>query len=654
MSEESTSDASSADDVPNVGGSTELDVTASPAKQNWRLAGLSLTALGVVYGDIGTSPLYALRECFHGTHGLPVSPDNVFGVLSLVFWSLIVVISIKYLLVILQADNRGEGGILALMALAAPVKFASANSRRWLVTLGIVGAAMLYSDGVITPAISVLSAVEGLNVATHVFEPYAVPTTLAILVGLFGIQSFGTGGIGRLFGPVMIVWFATIAILGIMSLVRYPAILASFNPLYASWFFFEHGWHGFMVLGSVFLVVTGGEALYADMGHFGRVPIRIAWFSIVFPALLLNYLGQGALLITTPAAVDNPFFHLAPAWGLYPLVALSAVAAIIASQALISGAFSITMQAIQLGLLPRMKILHTSATEYGQIYMPTINTLLMIGCLFTVINFRSSNALAAAYGIAITATMSITTILFYMVARERWHWSKLFAGGVAGSFLVVDVAFLAANASKIPDGGWLPIVAAAGIFIVMSTWRRGRQILGARLAEQSMPIGKFLEEIAQRQPVRVSGTAVFMSGNVEGVPPAMIQNLGHNKVLHEHVLLLTVRTVHTPRVSDADRMTLESLNFPGLFRATVLYGFMDDPDIPKALLQLNQPGLSFAPDKTTYFLGRESVLASANHQGMAVWREKLFARMSHNATSATAYFCLPPDRVVELGSQVEI
>lgn len=652
MTNEAFATSSHAPDLPV--GHAETVGTRSPA---WRLATLSLTALGVVYGDIGTSPLYALRECFHGTHGIAVNPENVFGVLSLVFWALIVVISIKYLIFILQADNRGEGGILALMALATPIKFVSKVERRWLFILGIVGAALLYGDGMITPAISVLGAVEGLNVATHVLQPYVVPLTVVILAGLFSIQSHGTAGIGRLFGPIMVTWFASIAVLGVANLVAYPQIIASFNPWYGCRFLMSNGWHGFMVLGSVFLVVTGGEALYADMGHFGRQPIRLAWFLLVFPSLILCYLGQGALLITNPSAASNPFYHLAPQWALYPLVVLATMAAVIASQALISGAYSITMQATQLGLLPRMQIQHTSATEYGQIYMPAINTLLMVGCILTVMGFRSSDALAAAYGIAVTATMGITTIIFYIVARERWHWSRPFAGAVSGTFLIIDTAFLTANLTKIPDGGWLPIAVAVGIVTVMTTWQRGREILGARMMERAYPLDKFLEHVVAKAPVRVSGTAVFLSGSGSGTPPALLHNLEHNKVLHEQVWLLTVKTEQSPHVTDADRIDVTPLDVAGFYRITVHYGFMEDPDIPTAMRLITHPDLNFDLARTTYFLGRESILSSAGkttYKGMAVWREQLFARMTHNATSAAAYFCLPPDRVVELGSQVEI
>ncbi len=635
-----------------VGGPAPIDGPALGHPRSAPLA-LSLTALGVVFGDIGTSPLYALRECFHGKHGIAVTPDNVFGVLSLVFWALIIVVSIKYLVFILRADNGGEGGILALMALATPIKFITKGERKWLVMAGIIGAALLYGDGIITPAISVLGAVEGLNVATHVFQPFVVPITVVILLGLFAIQSRGTALIGRLFAPVMVLWFFTISVLGVSNMIHYPMIIASFSPHFAIEFLMANGWHGFMVLGSVFLVVTGGEALYADMGHFGREPIRMAWFAVVMPALMLNYLGQGALLMLDPAAASNPFYRLAPQWGLYPLVVLSTLAAVIASQALISGAFSLTMQAAQLGLLPRTQIKHTSASEFGQIYLPAVNSMLMIGCLWIVIGFRSSDALAAAYGIAVTATMAITTIIFYVVARERWHWSRWTASGVCGMFLVMDLAFLVANATKIPDGGWLPIVIGIAIFTVMTTWKRGRHILYLRLMARGYPISSFMKDIAAGNHVRVPGTAVFMSGNGEGTPPALLQNLQHNKVLHKQVVLLTVRTETCSHLRDSERLTVEELGY-GMYRVIVHYGFMEDPDIPQALRQITLPGLDLTPEHTTYFLGRENILSAADGKGMVAWRERLFARMSHNATSATAYFCLPHDRVVELGSQVKI
>ncbi|MDX6270754.1 MAG: system potassium uptake protein [Acidobacteriota bacterium] len=616
------------------------------------LAVLSLTALGIVYGDIGTSPLYAMRECFHGPHAIAPTPDNIFGVLSLIFWALVIIISIKYCVFVLRADNRGEGGILALTALATPIKILSKRERKVLVVLGIFGAALLYGDGIITPAISVLGAIEGLNVATPLFAPYVVPTTIAILIGLFLIQSRGTAKVGQLFGPVMLAWFFIIALLGVVQIARYPSVVGAFNPVHAFNFFLREGWHGFLVLGTVFLVVTGGEALYADMGHFGKRPIRLAWFTLVLPALLLNYLGQGALLIENPAAAENPFYRLAPEWALYPLIVLASAAAIIASQALISGAFSLTMQAIQLGFMPRLKIEHTSSTERGQIYIPALNWALMIGCIVIVVGFGSSSNLAAAYGVAVTSTMVITTILLCVVAREKWDWSVPLAFGLSGFFLIIDLAFFGANVIKIPAGGWFPLVVGALIFLLMTTWKKGRRILAARLLSRGHPIEEFLRDIAKHPPVRVPGTAVFMNGTAAGTPPALMHNLAHNKVLHERVVLLTVKTKQTPHVAPEDRVKFESLGH-NFYRLIFNYGFMEDPDIPKVLENLEPPVPAFDPLETTYFLGRETVIAG-KHPGMMIWREKLFAVMSRNASSATAYFCLPPNRVVELGAQVEI
>ncbi|MDQ1559639.1 MAG: system potassium uptake protein [Pyrinomonadaceae bacterium] len=616
------------------------------------LAVLSLTALGIVYGDIGTSPLYAMRECFHGPHAIAPTPDNIFGVLSLIFWALVIIISIKYCVFVLRADNRGEGGILALTALATPIKILSKRERKVLVVLGIFGAALLYGDGIITPAISVLGAIEGLNVATPLFAPYVVPLTIAILIGLFLIQSRGTAKVGQLFGPVMLAWFFIIALLGVVQIARHPSVVGAFNPVHAFNFFLREGWHGFLVLGTVFLVVTGGEALYADMGHFGKRPIRLAWFTLVLPALLLNYLGQGALLIENPAAAENPFYRLAPEWALYPLIVLASAAAIIASQALISGAFSLTMQAIQLGFMPRLKIEHTSSTERGQIYIPALNWALMIGCIAIVVGFGSSSNLAAAYGVAVTSTMVITTILLCVVAREKWGWSVPLAFGLSGFFLVIDLAFFGANVIKIPAGGWFPLVVGALIFLLMTTWKKGRRILAARLLSRGHPIEEFLRDIAKHPPVRVPGTAVFMNGTAAGTPPALMHNLAHNKVLHERVVLLTVKTKQTPHVEPEDRVRVESLGH-NFYRMIFNYGFMEDPDIPKVLETLEPPAPAFDPLETTYFLGRETVIAG-KHPGMMIWREKLFALMSRNASSATAYFCLPPNRVVELGAQVEI
>jgi KUP system potassium uptake protein len=614
---------------------------------------LSFVALGVVYGDIGTSPLYAMRECFYGPHAIGASPPNILGVLSLIFWSLIIVISIKYLVFVLRANNHGEGGILSLAALTTPIK-PSGRTEQWLlIVMGVFGAALLYGDGVLTPAISVLGAMEGMTVATPLLTPYVVPLTVAILVGLFLLQSRGTAGVGKIFGPVTLLWFLTIAVLGIAQIFHYPQVLTAVDPWHAIEFFIRNGWHGFVILGSVFLVVTGGEALYADMGHFGIRPIRFAWFTIVLPALLLNYFGQGALLLESPEMAVNPFFNLAPGWALYPLIVLATCAAIIASQAVISGAFSLTMQAVQLGLSPRMKIKHTSSREYGQIYIPAVNWVLMAGCIMTVIGFHTSSNLAAAYGIAVTSTMAITTILFYVVARRVWNWNFLPTAALCLFFLIIDLAFFGANIIKFLDGGWFPLLLAAIVFLLMMTWKKGRSILARKIQEETTLLEDFLQEVERRPPVRVSGTAVFMNGNATRTPPALLHNLEHNKVLHERVLFLTVKTRQVPYVAPEDRVEFEFLN-NGFSRVRVYYGYMEDPDIPHALENLDQPGFVFKPEDTTYFLGRETIIASRKYSGMARWREKLFSLISRNATSATAYFCIPADRVVEMGEQVEI
>jgi KUP system potassium uptake protein len=613
---------------------------------------LSLAALGVVYGDIGTSPLYALKECFSGHYGIHLTQQNVFGVLSLIFWSLIIVISIKYLVFVLRADNHGEGGILSLTALATPIKTAGRGEKRILIFLGIFGAALLYGDGIITPAISILGALEGLIIATPLFNPYVVPLTVIIVILLFLFQSYGTAGVGKVFGPVMALWFITLAILGLAQIIKNPAVFLAINPLYGINFFIENGWHGFLVLGSVFLVVTGGEALYADMGHFGIRPIRIDWFILVLPSLFLNYFGQGALLLTNPEARENPFFHLVPSVALYPMVVLSIAAAVIASQAVISGAFSLSMQAVQLGLCPRLKIVHTSTTEYGQIYIPYINWALMIGCITIVLSFRSSSNLAAAYGIAVTSTMVITTILLFVVKRDIWKWGFLSAASLAILFLLMDTAFFGANIVKVTHGGWLPLLIAGIIFTLMITWKQGRHILAKRLQEQTLPIDQFLKEVLKASPIRVEGTAIYMTGNPSGTPPALINNLKHNKVLHEKVVILTVGTKQVPHVPEEERITVEPLG-NSFYSIHLKYGYMEEPDIPKALKDVEIPGIKFNESEASYFLGRETVIATKQH-GMALWRERLFALMSRNATSATAYFCLPTERVVEMGAQVEI
>jgi KUP system potassium uptake protein len=621
-----------------------------PARGRY-LALLSLTALGIAYGDIGTSPLYAIRESFHGPHAIPASPTNILGVLSLIFWSLILIISIKYLVFVLRADNRGEGGILALTSLATPIKRFTPSQRKWIVILGVFGASLLYGDGIITPAISVLSAVEGLQIATPFFQPYVIPITVLIIVGLFLIQRHGTGTVGRFFGPVMLVWFSVLGVLGVVQIVNYPAVLGAVNPMYTVAFFREAGSEAFFILGTVVLVVTGGEALYADMGHFGRLPIRLAWFAVALPALLLNYMGQAALLIRNPELAENPFYRMAPAWALYPLVILATLATVIASQALISGAFSITMQATQLGLLPRIRILHTSHTEKGQIYIPAVNWLLMIACIAVVVSFRTSSNLAAAYGTAVTSAMVITAVIFYVVARERWGWSMLRAGSLAGFFLLIDLTFLAANSVKIPGGGWFTLAVALLIFVVMTTWKRGETLVAQRASSDQM-LNQVTDMLQTTPPLRVPGMAIFLSARSEGAPEALLANIHHNGVLHEYVLLVTVQNRPIPHVPPSERLALSPIGH-GLYTLTVSYGFMETPDVHKALSTLVIPEVPFDPDKVTYFINRTRVIPT-KLPGMALWREKLFSVMSSNATNAADFFALPPAQVIEIGTRVEV
>jgi KUP system potassium uptake protein len=621
------------------------------------LLGLSLGALGIVYGDIGTSPLYSLRECFHGEHGVPPSHGNVLGVLSLVFWVLIVTISIKYLVFVMRADNRGEGGILALLALV-PQKFRRAGPEgRWiLVALGIFGASLLYGDGMITPAISVLSAVEGLSVATPAFNAYVVPITLVILFFLFLIQRRGTAGIGALFGPVMILWFAVLAVLGVIWTARVPSVLGAINPWHAVRFFLDNRWRGFLVLGSVFLVVTGGEALYADMGHFGRRPIRIAWFTLVLPALLLNYFGQGALLLSHPDAAKNPFYELSgrlgPSWILYPMVVLSTVATIIASQAVISGAFSLTRQAVQLGYMPRIKIVHTSLKEIGQIYIPSINWLLMLATFGLVLGFRESTHLAAAYGVAVTATMVITTVLAYVVARRVWGWPRWLVAPVTAFFLLVDVSFFGANIIKVEDGGWFPLLVGIAVYTLMSTWKKGRKILSDRLQEDCLPLESFIEQVRPNSPMRVPGTAIFLARDPNGTPPSLLHNLKHNKVLHSKVVVLTLVTEEVPVIPATETIEIQPLG-KEFYRVLAHHGFMQTPEVPEVLGLLRQKGLDLNLMSTTFFLSRETLIPS-KAPGMAIWREKLFATMVRNAQRPTEFFQIPVNRVVELGLQVRL
>ena len=612
---------------------------------------LALGALGVVYGDIGTSPLYAFRECFAQHHGQRVAPnpENVLGILSLICWSLIIVISVKYLGFVMRADNRGEGGILALMSLVRP----KASKRRGLlIALGLFGSALLYGDGMITPAITVLGAIEGLEVATPVFTPYVVPLTVIAMIALFMVQKVGTARVGAMFGPVMLLWFAILAALGIDNIVRAPRVLYAVNPMHGVRFLIEHHVAGFLVLGAVFLVVTGGEALYADMGHFGVQPIRMAWFLLVFPALLINYLGQGALLLREPNAIANPFFHMAPDWALYPLVALSTLAAVIASQAVISGSYSLTRQAVQLGYLPRIRIVHTSAREIGQIYIPSVNWTLMICAIGLVIGFEKSTNLAGAYGVAVTATMGITTLLLAIVARERWQWSMPRILAMAIPFLIIDLSFFGANIVKVLQGGWFPLLVGITVFALMTTWRRGRLILSQRITETAISEEDFLRDLAAKRIPRVPGTAIFMSRMDNGIPTALLHNLKHNKVVHERVVLLTVDIEETPTLSEEERHAWRELGH-GVFRLTIRFGFMEEPDLPGLLDRLGPKPLSFPRMATSYFLGRETLIPT-KRPGMALWREHLFAWMTRNSASASQFFSLPANQVIELGAQVEM
>ena len=636
--------------LPPVASSDRVaSAPASSQRRRRSLALLCLASLGIVYGDIGTSPLYAVRECFYGQHGVPPTHANVLGVLSLIIWSLILIISVKYLTLILRADNRGEGGILALATLVSDV----VRRGKFLFLLGLFGAALLYADGMITPAISVMGAVEGLHVATPLFDHYVVPIAVVILIGLFFFQSRGTTRVGAVFGPVTMIWFAAISVLGIAHIIRAPQVLAAVNPIHGFEFFLVNGWRGFVVLGAVFLVVTGGEALYADIGHFGTAPIRLSWFAVVLPALTLNYLGQGALLLIEPDAAVNPFYRMAPAWALYPLVVLATAAAVIASQAIISGAFSLTMQAIQLGYSPRLRAIYTSERIIGQIYVPVVNWGLMIACVALVLGFRTSSNLAAAYGVAITTTMLITTVLFYVVARRRWHWPAAAALPIAAFFITIDLAFFGANMLKIAHGGWFPLLVSAAILFLMLTWRKGRRVLRSRLGEMCIPLDAFLSELKSQNIRRVPGTAVYMSGNRYGTPLALLHNLKHNKVLHEEVVLLTVRTEEVPYLTNPrDRVALENLH-EGFWRAQIHFGFMEKPNVPVALERVKQVGLRFDPMRTTYFIGRETILATRK-RGLSSWRGSFFAWMTRNAGDVTSYFCLPPNGVVELGARVEV
>ena len=620
--------------------------------QKTSLFTLSVGAIGVVYGDIGTSPLYALKEAFNGPHGAEINHDNILGVLSLMLWALILVVSLKYVLFIMRADNKGEGGIMALIALTQRV-FHADSRRKWLLlTLGLFGAALFYGDGMITPAISVLSAVEGLELAAPALHRYIIPISLTVLVGLFLIQSRGTASVGKLFGPIMILWFIVLGTLGLLSIVQTPAVLVSFNPFYGYAYFQTHGITGLIILGAVVLAVTGGEALYADMGHFGKRPIRYAWLGFVFPALALNYLGQGALLLRNPAAAKNPFYLLAPEWALYPMIVLATLATIIASQAVISGTFSVTRQAIQLGYIPRMQVRHTSDQAIGQIYIPFINWTLLAGVALLVLGFQSSSNLASAYGIAVTGLMAIDTILAFTVAWALWKWPLPLVLGGAAFFLVIDLAFLGANIPKIVHGGWFPLAIGLVIFTLLTTWKRGRELLLQRLQNDDIDLASFIEGIVSFEHQRVPGTAIFLHATGKGVPHALLHNLSHNKVLHERVVILRAITEEVPSVPDAERIRLTKLK-SGFYRLEIRFGFREEPDIPKALILCDALGLHFAMMETSFFLSRETLIPT-NLPGMALWRENIFAAMAQNSESAMRFFKLPVNRVVELGTQIEI
>ena len=627
------------------------------------LVALSFAALGVVFGDIGTSPLYALKACFDVTLGIAPTPPNVLAVLSLVFWSLNFLITFKYLYQMMRVDNRGEGGILALLALLKPNEITSWG--RWaIISAGLFGSALLYGDGIITPAISVLGAVEGLSVATPTLAPYVMWISLAIIIALFLVQRRGTAGIGAIFGPITTVWFVCIALLGIRGILLEPSVLKAVNPWYAVSFFLDHPKQAFLLLSAVVLVVTGGEALYADMGHFGRKPIRVAWLGIVLPALVLNYFGQGALIMSDPATAANPFYSMVPRWALYPMVVIATMAAVTASQALISGAFSLTQQAVQLGYCPRVTIVHTSRSEKGQIYIPEVNWLLMLACVGLVLGFRNATNLAGTYGVAVCGTMATTTVLFTAVARERLGWPRWKAVGLGGLLLVVDLAFFGSNLTKIPHGGWFPLVVATVIFILMATWKKGRLIVTAVLREGSLPMELFIKEMLKRPPVRVPGVAVFMTSDLSGAPLVLLHHLKHNKVLHEKVILMSVATREIPQVPAAERIELEELG-AGFFTVVAAYGFMESPNVPEILHGLAAFGLHAKVNETTFYLGRETLIPtkaarakraalSAKGLWMALWRKRIFMVMANNSRSATAFFGLPPNRVIELGAQVQI
>ena len=626
-------------------------LTPDAGERNKAFAKLALGALGVVYGDIGTSPLYTLQQTF-GEHGIAPTPANVLGVLSLVFWSLVLIVAVKYAGFIMRADNRGEGGIMALSALAQRTMRDQPRVRWLIMILGLFGASLFFGDGVITPAISVLSAVEGLEVAVPQWGHYMVPLAAVIIVALFYFQSHGTGKVGAVFGPIMMVWFTSLVVFGLIQISHHPQVMAALSPYYAVRFGIANGWAAFFSLGTIVLCITGAEALYADMGHFGKKPIRFMWFGFVLPALVVNYFGQGALLIADPSAAKNPFYLLLPDSLVIPMTVLATAAAVIASQAVISGAFSVMREAIQLGYLPRMEVRHTSAETMGQIYLPWINRLLLVLTLAVVLGFRSSTNLAAAYGIAVVGTMTIDSILVMFVFRKMWHWNWLKVIALGGLFLVVDAAFLGANADKVEHGGWLPLVLGLAVFTVMSTWRRGRDLVLRELKQSGLALEPFIASVTSHPPLRVPGTAVFLTSNVGGVPNAMLHNLKHNKVLHDRNVLMTVETLDSPVAEFGERTEITALGHE-FYRVTIRFGFAEDPDIPAALQSCAAKGMGFDMMDTTFFVSRETVVAT-DRPGMPLWRDKLFAFLGRNASSATAFFRIPGNRLIELGTQVEI
>jgi KUP system potassium uptake protein len=625
---------------------------SAAAESEKRLSPLVVGAIGVVFGDIGTSPLYTLRQCFTGAHHVPLTSANVLGILSIVFWSLMIIVTLKYVTLIMRADNRGEGGILALTALVSRGIERNAKLRWWLVGFGIFGAAMFYGDGMITPAISVLGAVEGLEIITPQLHPFIVPVSLVIVVALFAIQKHGTARVGTFFGPVMCVWFVVLAVLGVKEIFVEPSVLMAVNPMYAIAFVAANPLLAFLALGAVVLAVTGTEALYADMGHFGASPIRRAWLYFVAPALVLNYFGQGALLLSDPTAIKNPFYLLAPPLLLIPLVILATCAAVIASQAVISGAFSLTRAAIQMGYCPRLKINHTSAREMGQIYVPFINWILLIAVVLLILSFRSADNLGGAYGIAVTLAMVIDTVLFFFVIRRIWGWSRAIALLITVPLLMIDMSFLASNALKIPEGGWFPLLIGAVVFTLLTTWKRGRAMLLERLSEDTMPLDIFIDSISSSPPLRVPGTAVFLASTANRVPHALLHNLKHNKVLHERVVFLTIVTRDIPRVPSPDRVEIHDLGC-SFWQIEAYFGFTEDPEVPAMLEACGLAGFEFDMMDTSFFVSRETLIATVA-PGMALWRERLFVSMSRNAVKATDFFRVPPNRVVELGSQVEL